>query len=80
MTGATPVSTPMEANTHLTSADLPAPEQSNKVFQREYQRIIGSLMYMATFMRPDLAFEVNQCYRFMSNPGPSHMAAARRIL
>eukprot|EP00961_Rhodomonas_salina_P056429 758188-Rhodomonas_salina.1 len=35
---------------------------------------------MATFTRPDLAFEVNQCSRFMSNPGPSHMAAARRIL
>eukprot|EP00961_Rhodomonas_salina_P077992 1047396-Rhodomonas_salina.1 len=66
MTGATPVSTPMEANIHLTSADSPAPEQINKTFQREYQRIIGSLMYrdMATFMRPDLAFAVNQCSRY----------------
>eukprot|EP00961_Rhodomonas_salina_P181165 2445138-Rhodomonas_salina.1 len=61
MTGATPVSTPMEANTHLTSADSPAPEQINKAFRREYQRIIGSLMYIATFTRPDLAFAVNQC-------------------
>eukprot|EP00961_Rhodomonas_salina_P245019 3311073-Rhodomonas_salina.1 len=35
---------------------------------------------MATFTRPDLAFAVNQCPRFMLNPGPLHMAAARRIL
>eukprot|EP00961_Rhodomonas_salina_P087383 1175278-Rhodomonas_salina.2 len=35
---------------------------------------------MATFTRPDIAFAVNQCSRFMSNPGQSHMIAARRIL
>eukprot|EP00961_Rhodomonas_salina_P145526 1958452-Rhodomonas_salina.3 len=31
-------------------------------------------------MRPDLAHAVNQCSRFMLNPGPSHINAARRIL
>eukprot|EP00961_Rhodomonas_salina_P201008 2711538-Rhodomonas_salina.1 len=35
---------------------------------------------MATFTSPDLAFTVNQCLRFMLNPGPLHMIAARRIL
>ena len=80
MTGATPVSTPMEANTHLSSADCPPPHKVDKQFKREYQRIVGSLMYLLCFTRPDLAFSVNQCSRFMSNPGPSHMAAARRIL
>eukprot|EP00961_Rhodomonas_salina_P159764 2151819-Rhodomonas_salina.2 len=80
MTGATPVSTPMEANTHLTSADCPPPHKVDKQFKREYQRIVGSLMYLLCFTRPDLAFSVNQCSRFMSNPGPLHMAAAHSIL
>eukprot|EP00961_Rhodomonas_salina_P163201 2198024-Rhodomonas_salina.1 len=31
-------------------------------------------------MQPDLAHSVNQCSKFTSNPGPSHMIAARRIL
>eukprot|EP00961_Rhodomonas_salina_P207194 2796509-Rhodomonas_salina.1 len=80
MTGATPVATPMEANTHLTREDCPTPGKIDKQFRREYQRIVGSLMYLSGFTRPDIAHAVNQCSRFMSNPGPSHMNAARRIL
>eukprot|EP00961_Rhodomonas_salina_P199591 2692058-Rhodomonas_salina.1 len=80
MTGATPISTPMEQNTHLTVADCPSDFNRNKEFVREYQRIIGALMYLANLTRPDLAHSVNQCSKFMSNPGPSHMVAARRIL
>eukprot|EP00961_Rhodomonas_salina_P226466 3061990-Rhodomonas_salina.1 len=30
--------------------------------------------------RPDISFTVNQCARFMSNPGPEHIAAAKRFL
>eukprot|EP00961_Rhodomonas_salina_P283943 3837482-Rhodomonas_salina.1 len=37
-------------------------------------------MYLSGFTRPDIAHSVNQCSRFMSNPGQSHMNAARRIL
>eukprot|EP00961_Rhodomonas_salina_P226837 3066961-Rhodomonas_salina.1 len=82
MTGANQVSTPLEPNTHLTRDDCPAPGQVNKQFRCEYQRIVWSLMYLAaaSFTRPDLAHAVNQCSRFMANPGPSHMEAARRIL
>eukprot|EP00961_Rhodomonas_salina_P168314 2268888-Rhodomonas_salina.2 len=72
----------MEANTHLMSADCPPPRKVDKQFKREYQRIVGSLMYLLCFTHPDLAaaFSVNQCSLFMSNPGPLHMAAARQIL
>eukprot|EP00961_Rhodomonas_salina_P178060 2401394-Rhodomonas_salina.2 len=61
MTGATPVLTPMEANTHLTGSDCQPPHLINKQFQCEYQRIIGSLCYMCTFTRQDLEHSVNQC-------------------
>jgi len=37
-------------------------------------------MYLTCFTRGDCSFAVNQCARFMSNPGPTHIAAAKRIL
>eukprot|EP00961_Rhodomonas_salina_P224502 3035161-Rhodomonas_salina.1 len=37
-------------------------------------------MYTAVLTRPDISCAVNQCARFMSNPGPDHIAAAKRIL
>jgi hypothetical protein len=37
-------------------------------------------MYLTVFTRLDCCFAVNQLARFMSNPGPSHVAAARRVL
>eukprot|EP00961_Rhodomonas_salina_P274476 3708651-Rhodomonas_salina.2 len=80
MTGATPCLTPLEPNAHLTRADCPDKAHVDKAFRREYQRIVGSLMYLASFTRPDICHAVNQCSRFMSNPGPSHMNAARRIM
>jgi hypothetical protein len=37
-------------------------------------------MYAACFTRPDVAYTVNQCAKFMANPGPTHIRAAKRIL
>jgi len=37
-------------------------------------------MYLTCFTGGDCSSAVNQCARFRSNPGPSHIAAARRIL
>lgn len=37
-------------------------------------------MYLSVYTRGDISFGVNQCARFMSNPGPTHIAAAKRIL
>jgi hypothetical protein len=38
------------------------------------------LVYLTVFTRLDCCFAVNQLARFMCNPGPSHVAAARRVL
>ena len=75
-----PVSTPCEPNMHLTDADCPPLHQRNPEVVRNYQMCIGALMYLTCFTRGDCSFAVNQCARFMSNPGPTHIAAARRIL
>ena len=80
MSDCNPVSTPCEANMHLTDADCPPLDKRNPEVVRDYQMCIGALMYLTCFTRGDCSFAVNQCARFMSNPGPSHIAAARRIL
>ena len=45
----------------------------------EYQKQIGSLIFLALKTRPDIAFAVNYCVRFMSNPNKDHYKALNRI-
>eukprot|EP00961_Rhodomonas_salina_P214077 2890941-Rhodomonas_salina.1 len=78
MVGCKPVSTPAEPNSHLVKGDQP--QTPDKTVVRDYQRLIGGLMYLSCFTRPDISHAVNQCSKFMSNPRPSHVIAAKRIL
>lgn len=45
-----------------------------------YQRLIGALMYLAIFTRPDIAFVVNFFNQFNTNYSDEHWLAAKRIL
>ncbi|GBE85505.1 hypothetical protein SCP_0800220 [Sparassis crispa] len=45
-----------------------------------YHEAIGSLMYAALGMRPDIAFAVMALSQFMQNPGRAHWEAAKRVL
>ena len=47
---------------------------------RNYQQCVGACMYLTCFTRGDCSFAVNQCARFMHNPGPTHIAAIKRVL
>jgi hypothetical protein len=40
--------------------------------QLRYSQIIGSLMYLASAMRPDIPFIVSKLSRFVSNTGDDH--------
>jgi len=80
MAEAKPVSTPSEPGHHLRGDDCPQRGTADPEVIRNYQACIGSLMYLAVMTRGDCAFAVNQCARFLSNPGPTHIAAAKRIL
>ena len=42
--------------------------------------MIGSLMYLASAMRPGISFAVSKLSRFMSNPGTDHWHALERIM
>ena len=76
MSDCTPVDTPCEPNLHLAASDSPPPAE----VVRKYQQLIGACMYLTCFTRGDCGFAVNQCARFMLNPGPTNIAAAKRIL
>ena len=80
MSDCTPVDTPCEANLHLAASDSPPLDKRDAEVVRNYQQLIGACMYLTCFTRGDCSFAVNQCARFMSNPGPTHIAAAKRIL
>jgi hypothetical protein len=45
-----------------------------------YGSIIGSEMYLAVHTRPDIAYAVSLLSRFLANPSPRHVAAAKRVL
>ncbi|EKG09467.1 Integrase catalytic core [Macrophomina phaseolina MS6] len=72
-----PVNTPIE------TSPLPenVPEYTCTTEQRiEYQRIVGSLMYIMLGTRGDIAYAVSVASRYLVNPGPQHMKLARRVL
>ena len=44
-----------------------------------YRSVIGKLNYLEKSTRPDLAYSVHQCARFMESPKKSHAAAVEHI-
>jgi len=54
--------------------DLSAPEKAS------YRVLVGSLLYLACWTRPDISFAVSELSRFVADPGQNHMSAAKRVL
>ncbi|TYK23174.1 retrotransposon protein, putative, Ty1-copia subclass [Cucumis melo var. makuwa] len=52
----------------------------DSIAQLEYYRIIGSLMYIMSYTRPDIAYAVSKLSRYTSNPGQDHWKAILRML
>ena len=76
MTDCNPSATPCNEYV-LSKADCP--EVPNPSERALYQRMVGSLNYAAISVRPDISFAVNTLARYMQNPGPAHMTAAKRV-
>jgi len=55
------------------------PYISDKQITSQYQQQIGSLLYASLKTRLDIAFAVNYCARYMSNPGQEHIKALEKI-
>ena len=59
----------------LTKSKLQASQEKITDFQRQ----IGSLLYLALKTRPDIMFSVIKCSRYMTNPDYTHFKALERI-
>jgi hypothetical protein len=47
---------------------------------KAYQERIGSILYTAIMIRPDIAFAASQLSHFLTNPDASHFAAAEQVI
>ena len=54
--------------------------EKEKIDQAEYQSAVGSLLYLSTGTRPDIAFAVNNVAKFCSDPTKHHWVAVKQIL
>ena len=45
-----------------------------------YRSVIGSVMFMANQLRPDVSFAVHHLAKFTSYPGPEHHRALVRVV
>ena len=73
-----PSPTPATHNQRMTKEHCPPVPDKDQV--KLYQQLVGALLWCATVTRPDISHAVGQCAKFMSNPAPEHVIAARMIL
>ena len=66
--------TPVDVTLHLFK------NKGESVSQVEYSRVIGSLMFLMSCIRLDIAYAVNKLSRYTSNPGVMHWQGIMRIL
>ena len=66
--------TPIDTSQHLSK------NRGESISQIEYSRVIGSLMYLMSCTRPDLAYAVSKLSRYTSNPGVEHWKGITRVL
>ena len=82
MNNCNPVGTPIDPKQRLTSTGCLGSEgeDGKDEIRRPYASLVGSLLYAAICTRPDIAFAVGECARFMAKPGQQHWGVAKRIL
>ncbi len=76
MTDCRTVSTPMDKST-LATLDSDGDEASENI---PYRQAIGSLIYLVTCTRPDLAFTVHRLSQYLEKPKDHHWSAVKRAL
>lgn len=77
MTNSTPVPTPMVVGTQLEEESV---DQATPDAVREYQSMVGSMMYSMVQTRPDIYFAITILSRYNQNPNSKHIAAVKCVL
>jgi len=71
-----PISPPIDPNHWFKAIEV----DEHSTNTTAYQQIIGSLMYLVTGTRPDLAYTITHLSQFNSSPSITHRTAAKRLL
>src|SRR5277367_4314992 len=80
MSDCNPVGTPMDPGAHLSISMSPqSPEEQKSMLNHPYLSAVGTLQYLATTTRPDIAFAVGVLARFNSSPGIKHWKAVQHL-
>jgi hypothetical protein len=76
-----PVNTPMAPNLILSKTMSPQSDADVEYMKdKQYQRAVGKLNYLALTTRPDISFTVSRLARYSANPGPEHWKAVKHVL
>lgn len=62
----------LKADTPLSSSEEKNESHATATETKNYQKIIGSVLYAAIRTRPDISFSVGYLSTFSSNPSPKH--------
>jgi len=73
------LASPMDPNVKLHLADVWGKKELDTESVKHYQALVGSLMYAALAMRPNISYAVAALSRFNSLPVTSHLTAATRV-
>lgn len=71
-----PNAVPLSSSTHLNSSPEHQPLEDGSV----YSQLVGSLLYLSTCTRPDIAYSTSLLSRFMSRPCQQHLTSAKSVL
>ena len=81
MEGCKSVSTPMELGNPLSISQQPTSDvDKENMAIIPYRSAIGSLMYLSTCTRPDIAAAVSELSKFSQNPGMAHWEGVKRVM
>ena len=58
----------------------PAGPNDQRIDQRQYQQVIGSLMYAVIHTRPDISFALGRLSQYLSDPAEHHGQALKGLL
>ena len=70
----------MPAKISLSRDMCPKTEEKREVESKPYRGLVGSLLYLTTCTRPDLAAAVSELSQYMQNLGLTHWDVAQHLL
>ncbi len=77
MENCNPKTTPLDVDLNLSLQDCP--DEVDAELQHNYRELIGSLMYLYQWTRPDIGYAVTFLSRYLHKPGEKHWAQCAQV-